>query len=832
MADRYWISGVDGALWTNTANWSATAGGPGGASVPTANDQAFVNFNITARTTILGMGGVTLPTYMEISDPVPGSRTPYEFGIIEGPDIVYLAADTVIHTPVLGGEGHAFFTAFRGLSGASYKITKTGPGWLRLYYPDFATIIDGFYITQGYFGAMDIVSSAAVYMGVPEVTPATPLVWDPWASASANNNNFRLFFRYDCTIQNSTTAAGGPTQNFTNTWTFDAASTPVLTFNHTVNMSGPLAGTSGFTKSGAAAFTLTSTAGNSTLSGNVQVTQGILSIRSNILQNATVLRTGTVGTLTIAVANTQVGMLAGEAATPIATTLVVGSSAATVAPNLSGTYSGVLSGAGIISKQGTGTWTLSGANTRTGNTTIDNGVIAARSAAALGATTAGDVSITAGTLDVSANTALNKSTRTLTLNSVSGSTAVRSTSGSNSITCAAVALASTSTISVEDGASLTLNNTAAIADAGGARGLTKTGAGELTLAAVANTFSGRLTIANGSLSFSSVASLGTGASDNAVELATGSLVYTGASDAASSRTITFTGATAALSVTGAGELQFSSSSHAAGARTITLAGTNTKNNRLGGGTPSQAISVVKTGSGTWVLAGATQHTGTTQIEAGTLSLDGSNRSLPGGVTLTAPTATLANSSGTVESALTFVNGGQCAANLTGSSTVSVVAGSATLSAAELSYTGLTSMLAGTLDLGGISRTLPGGVSITSGTLQNGPLTAPVTSLNGIILTALEGLSTLDVPASGDTSVVTSDSNTFSGGTTVAAGAVLRLTTFTSPSAPASGRVLGTGTTTVSGTLSMGSPTTIQRGQMRYGGDVVFNSGAMIYPGYA
>lgn len=39
MADRYWIAGAGN--WNSTANWSATSGGAGGASIPGVNDNVF-----------------------------------------------------------------------------------------------------------------------------------------------------------------------------------------------------------------------------------------------------------------------------------------------------------------------------------------------------------------------------------------------------------------------------------------------------------------------------------------------------------------------------------------------------------------------------------------------------------------------------------------------------------------------------------------------------------------------------------------------------------------------------------------------------------------------
>ena len=40
MASRYWVSAVS-SNWNNTANWSTSSGGSGGASVPGASDDVF-----------------------------------------------------------------------------------------------------------------------------------------------------------------------------------------------------------------------------------------------------------------------------------------------------------------------------------------------------------------------------------------------------------------------------------------------------------------------------------------------------------------------------------------------------------------------------------------------------------------------------------------------------------------------------------------------------------------------------------------------------------------------------------------------------------------------
>ena len=51
MADRYWVLGTGTWSSTNTVNWSASSGGAGGASVPTASDNVFFDANSNVGTT-------------------------------------------------------------------------------------------------------------------------------------------------------------------------------------------------------------------------------------------------------------------------------------------------------------------------------------------------------------------------------------------------------------------------------------------------------------------------------------------------------------------------------------------------------------------------------------------------------------------------------------------------------------------------------------------------------------------------------------------------------------------------------------------------------------
>lgn len=64
-ADRYWISGLAGN-WNNSANWSATNGGAGGASVPGVSDVAYFNNNGLGNCTVdipVALGGLNTNNY-------------------------------------------------------------------------------------------------------------------------------------------------------------------------------------------------------------------------------------------------------------------------------------------------------------------------------------------------------------------------------------------------------------------------------------------------------------------------------------------------------------------------------------------------------------------------------------------------------------------------------------------------------------------------------------------------------------------------------------------------------------------------------------------------
>lgn len=342
------------------------------------------------------------------------------------------------------------------------------------------------------------------------------------------------------------------------------------------------------------------------------------------------------------------------------------------------TVSGVISHTTGIIKGGIGKWVFSGNNTYPGTTSITEGTLSAQSNSAFGSSTAGVVSQTGGTIDVSGGIALNKGSLAWTLKSLSGATSLKTSSGTNSITCGGVTLSSTIIVDADSGASLTINNSAAMSGAG--FGITKIGLGEIGLGTFANTYTGAITVSDGTLSVGNLqntntaSSLGTGAVTSAIAL-TGTLKYVGTGHS-TNRSITFTGSSPSLDASGSGAVTYSACTQATGARTITFTGTSTAANTfsaaLSNGTGT--VSVAKSGTGKWILSNATlDYTGVTTVNAGTLNLNEVPRTLSGAIVING--GILENGTALVSpGGASSVSGGTITAILGGSSTVTITTG--------------------------------------------------------------------------------------------------------------------------------------------------------------
>jgi autotransporter-associated beta strand protein len=427
--------------------------------------------------------------------------------------------------------------------------------------------------------------------------------------------------------------------------------------------------------------------------------------------------------------NTQIGSLTGGGATGGnvtlgAATLTVGGDNTSPAA-----FAGVISGTGgSLTKIGTGMLDLNGTNTYTGVTTINAGTLS------VGTIGNGGV---AGNLGQASNAAANLVLGGGTLQ-YTGATA--STNRSFTLTAG-----TTSTIDVNTAAT---NLTVSGSSTNTTGGLTKVGAGTLTLSG-ANLYTGATTVSAGTLKagVASVANTsGAFGNNSAVTLAN----VAGAS-------LDITGFNTQIgSLTGGGA---TGGNVTLGAATLTVGGDNTSPAAFAGVISGTGGSLTKIGTGMLDLNGTNTYTGVTTINAGTLSVgtignggvagnigQASNAAanlVLGGGTLqyTGATASTDRSFTLTAGTTSTIDVNTAATNLTvsGSSTnttgglTKVGAGTLTLSGANL-YTGATTVSAGTLvangssSLGGTTGNvavsnggtlaLAGGAAITSGSPTN------------------------------------------------------------------------------------------------------------------
>jgi autotransporter-associated beta strand protein len=434
---------------------------------------------------------------------------------------------------------------------------------------------------------------------------------------------------------------------------------------------------------------------------------------------------------------------------------------------------------GSLVKIGSGTLTLSGANTYTGGTTINAGLINFNSAASFGT---GQIALDGGGLQWATDTTTDISSRLAAIGSNGGSF---DTNGNN----------------VTFGTGLS-----------GSGGVTKTGLGTLTFS-VANSYMGGTTVNAGLINFKSAANFGTGQ----ITLNGGGLQWA---------TGTTTDISSHLAAIGSNGGSFD---------------TNGNNVTFGTGL-SGSGGVTKTGLGTLTFSVANSYMGGTTVNAGLINFNSAASFSTGPIALNGGGLQWANGTTTdISSHLAAIgsNGGSFDTNgnnvifgaaLTGSGSVTKTGlGTLTFSVAN-NYTSATAVNAGTLqggaanvfaaassttinsggtlDLGGFAQTI-NHVSLAGGTLQNGSLTGAVGSAGGTI-NGLGGAASLTTTAG--TTILTG-TNSYIGATTVNGGVldVLGSITGTSQVVVNSGGML-TGSGTIDPLI------------------VTINSGSMFAPG--
>lgn len=278
--------------------------------------------------------------------------------------------------------------------------------------------------------------------------------------------------------------------------------------------------------------------------------------------------------------------------------------------------------AGSFTKTGAGNLTLNAAMTHTGGTTVANGTLTAGIANIVPATSNLTVNGASAILDVGT---FNQTVNTFTL-------------GSGTVTGAAIITASD--YQLQSG---TVNAGIVLAGASASVGITKTTAGTVTLSG-AHTFTGPVAIQAGFLSVDQIAdpngtpsSLGaqTNAVDGALQIGLGAnaagITYTGAGQTAN-RQIALTGTTgtAAIASSGTGALEWAGAvtSVEFGAKTLVLRGTSASGivNKLTAGITETlgSVGIQKLDSNLWQIDTASNYTGPTQIDDGTLRIGADN----------------------------------------------------------------------------------------------------------------------------------------------------------------------------------------------------------------
>ena len=249
----------------------------------------------------------------------------------------------------------------------------------------------------------------------------------------------------------------------------------------------------------------------------------------------------------------------------------------------------VITGAGGINKSGTGTLTLSGANTYTGNTLVSAGKIVLGNALAL-QNSAYDTASVNGGLDVTGYP-------TPTLGGLSGSVNLTSTliTGYDSI----------STLTLNPQTGITNTYSGDVGNGNGSMALTKTGSGTQVLSGT-NTYTGNTLVSAGKIVLGNALALQNSAYDTAS--------VNGGLDVTGYPTPTLGGLTGSANLTTALITGYDSIS------TLTLNPqtgiTSTYSGDVGNGNGSMALT--KTGAGTQVLSGANTYTGPTTISGGVL----------------------------------------------------------------------------------------------------------------------------------------------------------------------------------------------------------------------
>ncbi len=553
--------------------------------------------------------------------------------------------------------------------------------------------------------------------------------------------------------------ATGNTQDISTRLTLVAATVATLDTNgNNVTLGTAFGGgtTGSLVKSGSGTLTLS---GANTYTGGTTLTNGVLSFANNGLGTTGAI-TMNGGTLQWNGSNTQdiSSRLTMVAAT--ATTLDTNGNNITLGTAFGGTTSA------LLTKTGSGTLTLSGANTYTGTTTVNAGTLVVNAKSGdvayvvnngatlmVGYSTGGGYASTGLKINgdgVSATTGLYLKGGT-TYNSQGQ---IQLLTGPTTIRQYGTGLAAIGTFDVNgDGILSTAAASGSVIDSN--IKMVSSGFGmSVTVDAGANTATGDLVI-NGALDVGNMGfykrgggSLllnGVATTSNVALKLQGGTVITGTNNAI--------GTNAALNISGGAKLVLNGFSQNVASlsndgsivggsstlSTLTVNNTNasTSSTGLGGaGSNENNLALVKSGTGTMTLSASNTYTGGTTVTNGVLTAGNVNALGTGDITVNggtldlstySPTAGIVTltggaitGSGTLTGSSYALSGGTLSAKIGGSGAMTVT-GSTTVSGANTGYSGAVGVTGGTLTVGDVSALGSGAVTVNGGTLNLGGL---------------------------------------------------------------------------------------------------------------
>jgi autotransporter-associated beta strand protein len=417
-----------------------------------------------------------------------------------------------------------------------------------------------------------------------------------------------------------------------------------------LDLGGVISGGYGISKNGTSTLIL---GGANTYTGATTVSKGTLELGvAGAIPSSSAVTVSSGATLSLNTYNDTIASLSGSGTVnnngATDATLTVGDAT-------SKTFSGTLvnggSGKLALTKQGSGTFTLTGANTYTGTTTINAGALNIQNASALGGTASGTSVASGAALQIQGGITTAAEALTLRGAGLSSDGALRNISGNNNY-AGLVSLGSASRINSDSG-TLTLSagtitgatHGLTIGGAGNTQinsiidttsgALTKDGSGILTLAGT-NTYTGVTKISAGTLSVATIGNGGVAGNLGKATSAAGNLVFDGG-------TLSYTGASAGT------DRNFTI--HAGKTATLDV---TTNNLTISGAAAATTGALTKIGTGTLTFSGQNLYTGATTIDAGTLTLDysgGDNSKISGSSALVLGGGTLTLSGGTYTQAV-------------------------------------------------------------------------------------------------------------------------------------------------------------------------------------